>query len=148
MKQTRFKKQLTPKFALVLTFRDVEKYRVTMVEYARSRITIYRRYKRMLVALRLLEEGGVLAKDELEKKLALVEELYRDLKLERKRNRPKEARPVGRPRSQSEHQSERCKRPGCKNEPAKNQAYCSKECSPCGYYDALNSRSASAGRGR
>jgi hypothetical protein len=105
-----------------------------MLDYARSRMTIYRKYKRLLKAINSLRENRILREKDFQKAQTAIEMLYVSLKSDRKKNRPKDSRPVGRPKSIPEISVSDCGNHRCKNKRAIGQKYCSKECAPCGLY--------------
>lgn len=102
-----------------------------MKAYSRSRVTIHRRYKRLLSALACLFEAKIIAKSEYVKRKKRIDALYVSMKEARKRKRPVGMRPVGRPPAIPTPIT-KCRRAGC-DRPAEN-GYCSREHAPLASY--------------
>jgi hypothetical protein len=96
----------------------------------RERVDLYRRYKRMLSAIDLLNENQVVLSLEAEILKQVANRVYDGLKAERK----KHSRPPGRPKSTPKPLVRECRKPGCSLPPAPGQVYCSREHAPFGFF--------------
>lgn len=113
----------------------VERGESRQMQLNRGRAALNRKYQRVIKALKLLLESGIIARKEFEDRSRRLESL-------KKYWLDENVRPVGgrrdpgRPRlsSVSDQQELKCKRPGCTRPPAEGQTYCSREHAPFGTY--------------
>lgn len=110
-----------------------------MVARSFGGIPLLRKYRRLLSALEVLREHKLITEKEMFARRRLADFLYDRWKEDLKKIKTP-GRLRGRPKEIDRSVLKKCKRHGCENAPAPNQAYCRIECSPYGLFNLNEDR--------
>lgn len=99
-----------------------------------SRISIYRRHKRLIAALDSLLRNRLITRKEYQEHKRKVDAMYERWRKEWKRTQPKNPRSRGRPMPPDDRRNYKTCKCGCGKPPAPGQAYASRECAPLSNY--------------
>lgn len=112
-----------------------------MVAGSCSRVSLYRRHKRLVAAINALLDNGLISKKGSEEFKRKIETAYAQWRAEWRAKQPKSLRPRGRPMPADDRRRYTvCKKPGCGKPPAPGQAYCSRGCAPLAHYGSSPQR--------
>lgn len=106
-----------------------------MVAGSCSRVSIYRRHKRLIAALNALRESGLITGRTHRAFRRHADKLYARWRADWRASQPKASRPRGRPIPAEDRRNyTACKKDGCGRPPAPGQAYCSRDHAPLADY--------------
>ncbi len=102
-----------------------------MVNHRNSRVQLYRRYKRLFVALNSMRDMELVSAREFGNIRNRVTQAYEAARKERNKSAPKSLIPRGRP---SSAKSKVCAKDGCETPIKEGQRFCSRDHAPLGSY--------------